>query len=61
MSERRDRSYTALNRLEADHEVITVFIIQENGISILSNLSREQANLAKAVIAMATSSLNNLM
>ena len=61
MNEKRDQLYTVLDKLEANSKVVTAFITQENGMIILSNLPKEQANLAKAIIAMTMASFNNLM
>ncbi|MFQ6081703.1 MAG: hypothetical protein ACE5OW_08555, partial [Candidatus Bathyarchaeia archaeon] len=61
MNEDREALLAVVNRLKADPDILTAFITKEDGMTILSDLPKKQANLAKMIISMAMASLSNLM
>jgi predicted regulator of Ras-like GTPase activity (Roadblock/LC7/MglB family) len=61
LNEDREALSAVVKKLKTDPDILTAFVTREDGMTILSDLSKEQANLAKMVVSMAVASLGNLM
>lgn len=61
MDEDREALLAVVKRLKADPDIVTAFVTNEDGMTIFSDLPKEQANLAKMIVSMAMASLSNLM
>lgn len=61
MNEGQEALLAVVKRLKADPDIVTAFITNEDGMTMLSDLPKEKANLAKMIVSMAMASLSNLM